>query len=312
MFFLCLPCLSSHLLYRTWHNEFAKLYDLKGTAKSKPIRQRSDATRETSFSLSSRSSLFDDLPDFQSQPVKRNNAVDGSNNTDRVILPSSIQQQQHHQQQLLQLQRIDSETSLQDNDVYISTNNCRGSISSITPNRIDGIDGDKQSIGDVEKQPDNYRHENRYACQQNGPHQQNLNHHEDQSMHKQSLMGSHSSMDISLPGPPQGTTRTLVPGPIKINVCSTLGTPYKFDPRPDLQEEEGTLKKFTVASHSKLFWWIVLLMVSYTNFAPGNMILSLYTSSKLYNFKTKFVPPLLFFSGNAHDHYKHNYWIDRQ
>jgi hypothetical protein len=66
---------------------------------------------------------------------------------------------------------------------------------------------------------------------------------------------------IMLPDRPPRTSQMIVPAPIKVNWTSTLNAP-KFDPKPMFQKKERPFQKIKIACCSKLFWWIVVLMVS--------------------------------------------------
>lgn len=66
---------------------------------------------------------------------------------------------------------------------------------------------------------------------------------------------------ITLPDPSPRTAQMIVPAPIKVNWKSTLGAP-KFDPKPMLQKRGRPFRKIKTACCSRLFWWIVVLMVS--------------------------------------------------
>ena len=81
---------------------------------------------------------------------------------------------------------------------------------------------------------------------------------------RQDMPESRSEHDcgIILPGPPPKASNTIVPAPMKLNLTSTLGAP-EFDPKPMLQNREWPCQKIKTACCSRLFWWIVLLMVSH-------------------------------------------------
>jgi hypothetical protein len=66
---------------------------------------------------------------------------------------------------------------------------------------------------------------------------------------------------IVLPGPPPTTSRMIVPAPMKVNLTSTLGAP-KLDAKPMFKKIERPFENIRTACCSRLFWWIVLLMVS--------------------------------------------------
>ena len=71
---------------------------------------------------------------------------------------------------------------------------------------------------------------------------------------------------IRFPGPPPGskTRQTIVPAPLKVNLTSTLGSP-EFELKPIFQNRESPSRKIKTACSSRLFWWIVVLMVSSLN-----------------------------------------------
>ena len=66
---------------------------------------------------------------------------------------------------------------------------------------------------------------------------------------------------IILPGPPPKTSHMVVPAPIKVNLMSNLNAP-EFEPKPMVQKRERPFEKIKIACWSRLFWYIVLLMVS--------------------------------------------------
>ena len=67
--------------------------------------------------------------------------------------------------------------------------------------------------------------------------------------------------DIVLPGPPPKTSHMIVPAPMKVNLISNLNAP-KFESKPMIQNRERPFQKIKTACWSRLFWYIVLLMVS--------------------------------------------------
>ena len=67
--------------------------------------------------------------------------------------------------------------------------------------------------------------------------------------------------DIVLPGPPPKTSHMIVPAPMKVNLISNLNAP-EFESKPMIQNRERPFQKIKTACWSRLFWYIVLLMVS--------------------------------------------------
>lgn len=112
--------------------------------------------------------------------------------------------------------------------------------------------------------------EKQSSIQQESPEFYSSTIHDQESSDELSIQGSRFKQEsgIILPGLPPKASHTIVPAPVKVNLVSNLGSP-EFEPKPIVQNREKPFQKTRTAVCSRLFWWIVVLMVScgkYPNF----------------------------------------------
>ena len=82
----------------------------------------------------------------------------------------------------------------------------------------------------------------------------------------------------ALPGPLHETSQVTVPAPMKVNLESNLGAP-KGAHKP-IQSTERPSQKIEIACRSRLFWWILILMVGESDMLKK----SLDEEGKIYSF----------------------------